>query len=382
MTYNLLYAGFDTLDVAFAGALRKSAFVDLERARQEAQDRQEKVLAKIGPGGLNVHVYGHGKRGGYAYICDTGPLGAIWMFKKNLDARQWNIFVSPHATMLLAYGYTGTRHRLWQTLEAMGAVVTDHSINRVDFAMDFRTQGFEVQLDQFVAHSHTKVRPYWGSREPSKDPNQPEAVMRGRRLESVTIGKQPNRQIILYDKYREVIEKQKTYWFKAWKVEQIDSSLEVWRVEVRSGKKHLKEKYKIRTFDDLETGIGDVIVNALFDVRYVAEMQRDSNITRQAIHPLWLACINTAKGKLIDFRSGLTPDQVRMIEREIAVKTYAKQLSGLAISLGVVLGLDDATILKDLVKHTSPFINSALKREDGQAAKTVRRARERLHFIS
>ncbi len=41
--------------------------------------------------------------------------------------------------MLLAYGYEGTRKKLSQEIEAMDGRVTDHSINRVDFAMDFPT---------------------------------------------------------------------------------------------------------------------------------------------------------------------------------------------------------------------------------------------------
>jgi hypothetical protein len=47
----------------------------------------------------------------------------------------------------------------------------------------------------------------------------------------------------------------------------------------------LKNKYRIRTFDDFETSIGDVIVNTLESVRFLADHQTDSNISRQNIPP-------------------------------------------------------------------------------------------------
>ena len=377
----LLYAGFDTLDVAIAGALMPDAISTLETAREEAAERQEPVLTSIGPGRVEMHVSGHGMRGGYAFVVDTGPLGAKWMFKKNTNVALWNIFVSPRATMLLAYGYAGTRDRLWETLKAMGARVTDHSINRVDFAMDFRTQGFELHHDQFVAHSHTKVSPHWGKREDAGDRNQPAAVTRGRRLESVTVGKQPGRQIIVYDKRREAVEKQKPFWFRAWGQDRGDPTLEVWRVEVRAGKRELKDKYQIRRFEDFEAGIGDVVVNALQEVRYLADRQGDSNVTRQELHPLWIAAQAIAGAKLIDFRSGLTPDQIVEIERELAAERYANLFLGNAIGWAVALGLTDSEIANDLPDMLANRFSTAIRADDGRLVTSIRRIRMKLNFI-
>lgn len=380
--FELVHAGFDTLDIAIAGALPAEALTILEKASKDAQERQEPVLTTIGPGEVDMHVSGHGKRGGYAFIVDTGPLGAIWMFKKNTDPQQWNIFASPRATMLLAYGYEVTRDKLQSELEAMGARITAHSINRVDFAMDFRSQGFELHQEQFVAHSHTKVSPHWGKQEGSTDCNQPSAVLRGRRLESVTIGKQPGRQIIVYDKRREAVEKQKYFWFKAWGINRGDPDLEVWRVEVRAGKKELKDKYQIRTFDDFEAGIGDVIVNALQDVRYLDDRQTDGNVSRQTLHPLWEKCQEVAAGNLIDYRSGLTPGQVVEIEREVAQERYRQLILGNAAGLGVSLGLSDNEILADLPGLIAAETSASMQADPERPPKAVARARGRLHFIN
>lgn len=379
--FKLLYAGFDTLDVAIAGALPKDALEVLLRAREEAQESQTPTLATIGPGKVDMHVAGHGMRGGYAFLLDTGPLGAKWMVKDNVDARQWNIFASPRATTLLAYGVEGTRDLLLKQLNAMGARMTDHSINRVDFAMDFQTQGFELRQDQFVAHSHTKVSPHWGKQEPAIDRNQPSAVLRGRRLESITIGKQPGRQIIVYDKRREAIERQKPFWFEAWGVDRADPTLEVWRVEVRAGKKELKDKYQLRTFDDFAASIGDVIVNALADVRYLADRQQDSNVSRQALHPLWDAAQGTANQDLLGLRSGLTPGQVLNIERALAIERHTVLCIGNAVALGAAQGLTYAEIAAQLPILVSRTVGDRLQADDGRIENAFRRTQQRQRFF-
>ena len=379
--FDLVHAGFDTMDIAFSGALPQEALSVLEKAREVAQERQAKELVSIGPGNLAMHVAGHVMKGGYAYVTDTGPLGAVWRFKKNADPTQWNIFASPRATMLLAYGFKGTRERLLAELKAMGAMVTDHSINRVDFAMDFRTQGFKLHMDQFVAHSHCKITPHWEKKETFTDRNQPTAVIRGRQFESATIGRQPGRQIIVYDKRREAIEHQKPFWFAAWGIDRKDPTAEVWRVEVRAGKKELKDKYRISRFEDLEAGIGDVMVNALQEVRYLADRQRDSNVSRQALHPLWLAAQAAVANKLTDYRSGLTPNQVIEIERTVARDRYAGLVTGNAIGLAVADGLADEEIMENLPQLVADYVATAIRANEAKIAEGIRRTRVRQHFI-
>lgn len=244
--FPLLHAGFDTLDVAFRGALSFESLNVLRSARDKASELQEPVLCALGSQKVAMHVLGYGVRGGYAFVSETGPLGGHWRFKDNMDSRQWNIFVSPSATALLAFGYHGVRDRLHEVLSGMGARVTDHSINRVDFAMDFRSTGFELRPEQFVAHSHTKLQPYWSAHAEPSGSSQPSSVVRGRRVESVTIGKMPGRQLIVYDKRREAIERRKRFWFERWGLDPTDRDVDVWRVEVRLGKKHLKGRWNIR----------------------------------------------------------------------------------------------------------------------------------------
>lgn len=379
--FKLLHAGFDTIDVAFAGALSDASLRLLEAAREEAGKRLEPVFVNIGPGDVTVAVSGNGMRGGYAFCGDTGPLGAKWFIKKNRDPREWNIFASPRATTLLSLGYDGTRDMLIRELEGMGAKVGGHSVNRADFAMDFRTLGFSPRPEKFVAHSHTKVQSHLSRKEPERDRNQPSSVTRGRRVESVTIGKMPGRQIVVYDKRRESIERRKHYWFKAWGVSKEEPDLEVWRVEVRAGKKELNGRWNIRTFQDLETAFGDMCCLALQQVRYVTDAPGDSNITRQELHPLWLAAQHTAGRDLMAFRSGLTPGQVREVERTEAAERYRALIHGSSIGLAVTLGMDNATLAAELGELTSNSIAKRIAENPERHQKAVDRARQRLSFL-
>lgn len=378
--FKLLYAGFDTLDVAFAGALSPEALSALEASREEAQANQYPSLLKIGPGKVRMHVYGHGMRGGYAFIADTGPLGAKWLFKKNLDPRQWNIFVSPAATMLLAYGYELARDRIFDELLAMGANISDHSVNRVDFAMDFQTLFFEARPEQFVAHSHTKVSPHWAKEASTSIDTQPTSVLRGRRVESVTIGKQPGRQIIVYDKRREAIERRKYFWFETWGINPKDKTSEVWRVEIRAGKRELKDRYQIRKFDDIECQIGDVVKNALNEIRYLADQQSDSNVTRQALHPLWITAMLTVENDLAKFRSGVTPQRMANIINAHAQDQYLSLCIGNAIGLGVTHDLSVDEFFNELPVLLVEKISKKTQKSINKYEKAMLKTRNRLSF--
>lgn len=85
---------------------------------------------------------------------------------------------------------------------------------------------------------------------------------------------------------------------------------------------------------------------------------------------------------LIDLRSGLTPDQIIEIERALAIERYANLCVGNAIDLGVSLNLNDEDIARELPELISGYVMTAIQADDGRLAKSVQRARTRLHFIS
>ena len=277
------------------------------------------------------------------------------------------------------FGLQAARDQLFATLAAMGFVLTDHSINRIDYAVDFLAPGFEPRLDGFVAHARTKVRPHWSAANVD-DPNQPSAVLTGRRLESITVGKMPGRQTILYDKYREVISQRKPFWFEVWGISAAEASEGVWRVEVRAGKKELT-RWNVRRFADVETVGGDVVRNSLDEIRYIAPGQGDSNVTRQRLDPLWEAMIEQVERGLFDFRSGVLPSQIKEVERGVMLETYRAQVLGNLAGLAVAQGLSDTEIALAFPKQIERRVIAAIRDPKGKFFKAVARARERLHFI-
>lgn len=376
------YMGFDSLYVAFKGALPIETIARLKEVRDQAAERQEDVLTEIGPGKVPGHLASHGLKGGYAFIFDTGPVGEQWLFKANSDPRQWNIFARPHAATLAALGYQGTKDQLFARLDQMGCRSTEHSINRVDFAMDFLSDFFELHPEQFVAPPRTKITPHFGEQQDLSS-DHPSSVFSGRRVESVTVGRMPGRQIIVYDKRAQIASRPKLfYWFEIWKIACHDRSKGVWRVEIRAGKNELKETWNLRTFADLETSIGDVFQHALNQVRYVADGQTDSNVTRQELHPLWISAREALSHSLFDYRSGLTPGQVKETEREAALEYYRRNILGNAAGFAVAQGLSNEEIEERFSAILSGLAEDALRDPEGRVFKSAQRAREKLHFIA
>lgn len=379
--YRLLHAGFDKLDIAFDGAVDPAVLECLRETQGRARESLTALPATLGPGKVKCLVQGYGMRGGYAFVIDTGPLGeSIWV-KDTLKSDQWPVFVSVHATALLAATFDQNEVRILETLKGLGMRIKTESVNRVDYAVDFATPDtFRLQVERFVAHARCKIKPHWGKKL-SEDDNRPSAVLTGRGLESVTVGKMPGRQVIVYDKRREAIEKHKAQWFEVWGVDRADPDLRVWRVEVRAGKDELKDRWNIRSFADIRAGFGDVVSRAVQDVRYLEDGQTDSNVSRQTLHPLWIAATDALSGKLIDSKAGLAPGRLKAILREEHAAMLRRQIVGLVGGWAVTEGLDDNQIHEDLPEHVGAAIEAATGDPRSAFWRNVRRKREENIFL-
>ncbi|MZR30235.1 hypothetical protein [Sneathiella litorea] len=378
MKIKQLYAGFDTIEVAFLGALPIETLEVFREAKQEAAKLQERQLVTIGPGNVTGHIASHGLTGGYAFLFDTGPTGDLWSFKDSADPSKWNIAVKPHASALACHSYQETKNRLLDTLKAMGCRFGTESIRRVDFAMDFlMPETFELNHMQFVTHHRSKVSPYFEEKK-EQDPNIPSLVFQGRCIGSVTIGKMPGRQMIVYNKRKAAIEQRAYYWFNVWEVDQKDTTKNIWRVELRAGKKELKDKWNIRTFLDLENSIGDVFNDAIEKVRYLGDFQTDGNVTRQRMHPLWVAATECLSRKLTDYRAGLVPGQVREVFRKQQAETYIQQISGNAAGLAAALELTDEAIRETFGQYIGQTVSNRINDPDTRFFESRDRAQNRI----
>ena len=290
--YQILHYGVDTLDIAFKGAFPDATLKELEATANEARATNKDQPLAIGPRAVPALVTPNGMRGGFRYVFNTGPTGAIFAVKANADLKEWNLFVSIRALRLLTLGYADTKAWLHETLADMGFIVTDVSVNRIDFAVDILAPTFKLDVENFVMPGQAKARPYWSKEQLLTDDGyQPKAVIRGRQFESVTIGSMPNRQLIVYDKRRAAIDLRQPYWFEVWGIDKDDPGARVWRVEIRAGRDALSKLMMKRSYEAVEHELRAYLIKAVTDIRYVTDKDKHSNVSRTTIHPLWEALI-------------------------------------------------------------------------------------------
>jgi hypothetical protein len=105
----------------------------------------------------------------------------------------------------------------------------------------------------------------------------------GRRISAVTIGQLPGREIELS---RLPLPNQKTESTQA-----VTNSLpsdEWWRVDIRLGKKHLREVHNFSEFRDIGVRAISLFRGAVTSVRYLADGSLALNISRHPTHPFWI----------------------------------------------------------------------------------------------
>jgi hypothetical protein len=375
----VLHANFDWLGVAFKGALPLECLEALARARADAETRKEPVTIELGPGKKLVRVFETGMRGGYRYSLDTGSDEARWCFKHSTDPDQWNILLTVHPGCFVERGYEGAKTLIHETAEAFGLVLGEESINRVDYAIDIDAPDLRLNPALMVAPKGTKTDVRTGQRDEA-DNEDIHFIYSGRTVNTITTGMMPGRQVTIYNKRRQAIDKKKMFWFEVWDIDPKDRSHNIFRTEVRLGKRELKDRWAIKTFDDLEAGFGDAILEAINSIRMVAPNQTDSNITRQALHPYW-EFVTAEFAKRLDWtRAGLVRGQVRAIERSQATAQAENMLFTYAARKAILDGEDADAVLDKLPQIANTAARRYLDRSREKAAKSLQNTKSRLQL--
>ena len=325
-----LYANYDGLDVAFQCRLPLKIREQLAEAKAEALE-DKKALAIALPGsGKSIEVQPHGGPGGYLFAFSTGKDGEMWFVKNSDKKKDWNVYVSVSSLNLALNGFEHVKNKLKNMLELMGAEgegryepVTNtfteeplESISRFDFCIDYLSNTFEPDANQFITHSRTTKKSIAVTQ-----------VDRGKEVESITVGKMPNRQVTIYNKTAEIKVHNKLYWYNLWGIqdpEQLDGK--VWRIEVRAGKEELK-KWNVKRFDQLEQLAGNIVESTLKGLKYTEEDPYDSNRSRWPLHPMWASACqavhqalqnNYSSGaKRLDILHGLLTEKIERYEKGI-----------------------------------------------------------------
>ncbi len=332
-----IYQNFDGLEVSFQCAIPQYILEQLEIAKLEAQKFRHDVPAKIGTNEILVTVAETGAKGGYRYRFDSGLDGATWFIAPSSNPDHWNVRVSCKSLMLALHGYFGAKERiinmLTYDLEANfplsinGIFGNSERVSRFDYCFDFVSEEFLPDAKCFIAHSRTEK-------------NYIQHVnVRGQHVETLRVGTMPNRQIIIYNKGREITVHAKPYWWDIWEIKKDELKGIIWRIEIRAGKKELNN-WNCRKFADLEKMAGDIIIHALKSYRYVIPNENDANITRWEMTGFWKNCIKYSEEYLSEYISNAKREKVIRDYRANLMERYEKCFLGLATSYMAVLGLD------------------------------------------
>lgn len=385
----MIYANFDGLDVSFQCRVPSAILDVLEAAKLEAQARKKEAGARLGELGIPVLVSESGARGGYAYRFDTGPDGETWFVGKSDKAVHWSVRVSVHSLSLALYGYTGVKARLLDMLAAIGAegpALVDpvtkevsnrpvESIGRFDFCADIASDAeFQPDETRFLAHSRS------GRMMIDQADDLPRRrERRGRRLESITIGRMPGRQATVYDKTCEIVAHGKSYWWDLWGLDKDDFKGAVWRVEVRAGKDELR-KWNLRSFADFERMAGDVTYDILRAIRYVIPSTSDTNPTRWPNDPLWALAVGAAEQALAAYVCNAERKKIIADLQAKIRNTFRNLFLGLLPGYTYAMGLDVSEVPAAIEAIAADMMDSASQAPDALVRK-YNRAAERYVFL-
>jgi len=323
----VLWHGFDRLDLAIKAIIPQALLASLQTLRERAEQANERQRTYLGPGKLDSWVEQHGMKGGYRYQIDTGPIGFRLSIKANSDPSQWNIFVTASNGALLTGSFDGTVDQLFDELDKLGLEPQDESVNRVDYAVDVLLDEITLDPGLLVVPPGTKTKEYreppHGRADHSRKAEY-RSVMKGGRVQSLTCGSMPGRQVILYDKLADVVQKQKFHMFDVWGMDPRKTNQNVLRIEARAGKRELKERWALSSLRNVRDSIGDVFMAAMDDFRLLAPGQIDSNFARHASHKAWAMAQDTMAKGVQWAVSGLTRGQLVKRERD-KVSAHATQ---------------------------------------------------------
>ena len=205
----IIHTGFDGVDLALKTTVPIELVEFLEEGKATAQELMTDVWGTYA--GLDIQSGQSGKRGGYAFTFRVYEFGATWFAKKPRASDPWGLYVSIGSRELALNGLEKTRQTLDALLVQLGFQLPHDgvSINRVDFAVDILAPGFVLDPDAFVFHSRA-------NRKAIAEFETVETNGHSGRTTSVTIGKMPGRQVILYDKREEVLKRRKQEWPMIW----------------------------------------------------------------------------------------------------------------------------------------------------------------------
>lgn len=336
-----VHSGFDGLDIALKTTPPDALITRLTDAQEFATWGRSDHWTSFN--GIRMRVAESGGRGGYKFRFSTGPDGATWFVKEPHPGDPWGVRVSFNSRGLALKGLEATRRELEETCHKLGLVIDPDGvrIGRVDFAVDVFDPHFDLVPEHFVMHARTR-------RKTHADLDHMQTHGPSGRFTSVTIGKQPGRQVIVYDKREEVLEKNKVEWPMIWSknLEKMgraalnpdDPALsQVWRVELRLGKKALRERAEIKGWASFYENLEAEMLKLVHDVS-LRSPTGDTNRSRWPLHPLWRVTLDVLEKGIFDHVADVAPEEVADMNLRDKQLEFERSIASFAVTLAVLYG--------------------------------------------
>jgi hypothetical protein len=351
----VIRSGFDKLELALNVVVPAELCEHLASAKEYAMDLARKNrFAQSGTqfNGLDLIMRPTGSGGGYAYSFETVQPEANWFLKESSVRCGWGARVAVRALPLVLYGFGWVKAELEKTINALGLKVPPNgvSISRVDYAVDCLAPGFEINTENFVVHSSTNVNKHLEAEDMS-------VAGKSWRESSVRLGGVTRKQIAVYDKLREVRQKQKSEMYEIWDAARASQGLRplvysgveadaIWRVELRAGKEYLKDRWGVTGWGGLIEHLPALLAEIMRTIRY-AEPTSDSNRARWPNHPLWDLVSEEVAQNVMRHVPSIGRDRVVEVALRDKIEWFETNLLGNAISHAALLEVS----VEDLPDH-------------------------------
>ncbi|MBU3033482.1 hypothetical protein [Tritonibacter mobilis] len=334
MEADILHSGFDGLKFTVETDIPPDLRTALAEAKAQAIQTNAETILEFGSVALSVR-----RTGGSAFSAHTGEYGAEWYFldPENRAANNPGITVDFRAFLLATGGLAAAEKHFRTCMEALGIRYADHLLRvaRVDYAIDFLAPWFEPDREALVVPPGTRIQEHTGI-------DETETHTTGARVTGLRAGAVANRQLVIYDKRQEVLQKGKLGWLTIWNDARaqlnrppLDLSdrlaSQVWRFELRMGSKQLRNRWEMRSWQDLRDMVGDAYTEFCDKIRYTCPTS-DRNRARWPTHDLWREVASVIANDLYENCSGALPSEVIETNRAEHMRMLDRQILGLMVS--------------------------------------------------
>lgn len=330
----ILHSGFDGLTFTLTSIIPNGFAEKLAAANAYAKESHCNCILELGA--IKLSVTTTGARG---YTCHTGDHGAVWLIQDPTDPIPNNpmIKIDFRAMGLALHGLEGAERHFHDCMAAFDIpyVETQLRVSRVDFAVDVLAPWFEPDRHALVVPANTRVSEITGIEET-------ETLASCSRVVGLRAGAIANRQLVIYDKRQEVIQKGKMGWLTIWnqaranagqpELDLIDrAASQISRFEMRMESKQLRNRFEMQSWQDLRDTIGDTYRAFFEKIRY-CEPSSDSNRARWPIHPIWQAVQKRVESGLLVYASRVIPSDVIYADKMQKWRELDARLLGLFVT--------------------------------------------------